>query len=126
MRRFLPAFPACSSSASKRHIKNFDPMDVCVASESHRRKKATTTGKRAKRVNVVLLPSRIPKGRHRNKLKKDGRIIDLAFHRSMTLKETIEVIVDAFKDLGGVGKLQFLLEKCDNTIQEYGQQEVVF
>ena len=98
-----------------------------MASESHRRKKAATTGKRAKKVNVVLLkriPSCIPKRLHRNKLKKDGHIINLAFHQSMTSKETMELIIDAFKELGGVDKFQFLQGNRDNTVQVHGQQEL--
>ena len=47
-------------------------------------------GKRAKRVNVDMLqqiPSHVPKGNQRNKLKEDGRIIELAFNRGMTSKK---------------------------------------
>ena len=42
------------------------------------------------------IPSYIPK---RNKLKEDGRIIELTFHQCMTSKETTELITDAFKEL---------------------------
>ena len=98
-----------------------------MVSESHRRKKAAIMRIRTKKVTVVLLkriPPSIPRGLHRNKLKKDGRILDLAFHRSMTSKEAMQLIVDAFKELGGVKKLQFLQGNRDNTIKMYDQQEL--
>ena len=112
-------FPACSSA------RKFDPHEECVAAESHRRKKAT--GKRSKRLNVVMLEhlsSRVPKGIQRNKLKEDGHIIELAFNRSMTSKETMNVITDAFKDLTGGGKLQFLQANRDNTLDVHTQQNL--
>ena len=77
----------------------FDPMDDCVASMSHRQKKATF-GKRLKRLNVVVLkkiPSFIPKGIHRKRLKEDGRIIEVGFHRNMTSKEVFHLIAHSFK-----------------------------
>ena len=84
-------------------------------------------GKRMKRVNVVLLkriPSRIPKGIDRNKLKEGGRVVEVAFQRSMTSTETMETITDAFKDLGGVEKLQFLQASRDNTLKVHVEQEL--
>ena len=68
-----------ASSGTKRPLK-FDPTDDSVCSEAHRRKKAAIPGRgRAKKVKVVLLksiPSSIPKGSQRDKLKKAGRIMD--------------------------------------------------
>lgn len=100
-------------------------MDDCVVFESHRRKKATS-GKRVKRVNAVMLkniPSRIPEGIHRNKLKEDGRIIELGFHRSMSSKDTLQLITDAFSDVCQVKKLQFLQANRDNTFQVHQDQD---
>ena len=84
-------------------------------------------GKRAKRVNVVMLqqiPSRVPKGNQRNKLKEDGRIIELAFNRGMTSKETTRLIINAFREISGAQKIQFLQANCDNTMEVHTQQDL--
>ena len=117
-------FLSCSSV--KKPAKKFNPLDECVAAESDHRKKAST-GKRAKKVNVVILkriPSYIPKGIHRNKLKEDGHIIELPFHRCMTSEETMELITDAFKELGGVKRLQYLQANRNNTLKVHMQQDL--
>ena len=101
-------------------------MDDCVASESHRHKKATF-GKRVKRVNVVMLkriPSRVPKGIHRKRLKEDGWIIEVGFHRNMTSKMTLQLIADAFKEVCQVKNLEFYQANRDNTLQVHQDQEL--
>ena len=70
------------------------------------------------------IPSYIPKGIHRNKLKEDGRIIELTFHRCMTSKETMELITDAFKELGRLEKLQYLQANRNNTLKVHMQQDL--
>ena len=103
----------------------FDPHDECVAAESHRWKKAV--GKRAKRVNVVMvqqIPSRVLKGNQRNKLKEDGRIIELAFNRGMTSKETTRLIINAFREISGAQKIQFLQANRDNTMEVHTQLDL--
>lgn len=112
-------FPACASSGTKRQL-NFNPNDECVAGEAHRRKKAATPGQgRAKRLKVVMLsniPSSIPKGSRRESLRKNGRVLEIPFHRCMTTNEVIKQIRAAFVGLGDIHNLQFLHAQQDNTL----------
>ena len=112
-------FPACASSGTKRQL-NFDPNDECVVGEAHCRKKAATPGQgRAKRLKVVMLsniPSTIPKGSRRESLKKNGRVVEIPFHRRMTANEVIKQIRAAFVGLGDLHNLQFLHARQDNTL----------
>ena len=112
-------FPTCASSSTKRQLK-FNPNDECVAGEVHRRKKAATSGQgRAKKVKVVMLndiPSSIPKGRRRESLKKNGRVVEILFNRCMTAKEVLKQIRAAFVSVGDIHSLQFLHAQQDNTL----------
>ena len=115
-------FPACASSGTKRQL-NFNPNDECVAGEAHRRKKAATPGTpgqgRAKRLKVVMLsniPSSIPKGSRGESLRKNGRVLEIPFHRCMTTNEVIKQIRAAFVGLGDIHNLRFLHALQDNTL----------
>jgi hypothetical protein len=70
------------------------------------------------------IPSRVPKGNQRNKLKEDGRIIELAFNRGMTSKETTRLIINAFREISGAQKIQFLQANRDNTMEVHTQQDL--
>ena len=114
-------FPACGSKGMKRPLK-FDPTDECVASEQQRRKKAVTPGKgRPKQLQVVILediPPTIPKGIARDHLRKENRIKNLHFYRSMSVYETMNIITEAFKDIN----LKFLQAYKSNCLREADEQ----
>ena len=108
----------------KRPLK-FDPTDECVASEQQRRKKAVTPGKgRPKQLQVVILediPPTIPKGIARDHLRKENRIKNLHFYRSMSVYETMNIITEAFKDINLKG-LKFLQAYKSNCLREADEQ----
>lgn len=76
------------------------------------------------RVLLSNVPSSIPKGSQRSKLKKDGRIADLTYFRSMTPKETLKHIQSSFEGLGNVSELQYLQAYRDNTLHMSVHQEL--
>ena len=70
------------------------------------------------------LPPSIPKGSQRDKLKRGGRVVDVAFHRSMKPGETQELIQNAFKDVESVTKFQYLQGHQDNSLQVSDHQDL--
>ena len=120
-------FPACGSKSNTRKRSfNFDPSDECVAANAHRRKKAVGKG-RPKQLKVVLLeeiPPSIPKGSVRDRLRKAGRIKDVAVLRSTSPDEVKEDIADAFEELGHMKSLQYLQAHKDNTLHVALEQEL--
>lgn len=112
-------FPTCASSGTKQHL-NFNPNDECVAGEAHCRKKAATPGQgRAKKLKVVLLssiPSSIPKGSRHENLNKNGQVVEIPFHHSITASDVMRQIRRAFGGLGDINNIQFLQARQDNTL----------
>ena len=93
---------------------------MCSCHSSQTQKAATPGKGKAKKLKVVLLkdiPPSIPKGSQRNKLRNDGRIEEVAFHRSMTVEETRRHIQRAFESVGSVNKFQYLQGHKDNTLK---------
>lgn len=74
---------------------------------------------------MVLLkniPSTIPKGSNRNKLKKAGRIVELDVYRSMTSKEMMDLIMTGFKEFGNIDKIEYLQASRDSSLQAVDQE----
>ena len=119
-------FPTCAGT--KRRAVEFNPDDECVAAEAHRRKRAATRGKgKAKKLKVVLLedvPSSIPKGSQRNKLKNGGRIEEIGFHRQMGAEETRKHIQRAFCGLGCVSNFKYFQGHKDTSLKVSLRQEL--
>ncbi len=66
------------------------------------------------------IPVSIPKGAIQTKLKGSGRIAELSIYRSMTSKETKDLILDSFKDLD-VDNIEYLQANRDNGLQIAGE-----
>ena len=94
-------FPSSTSSPSPRPELNFDPRARSVVEAMKRKKKASITRDRPRKVTVVMLPEllwRVPKSAARKKLNKDGRIKKLEFRRNMTFLQAKNVIIKAFSN----------------------------
>ena len=82
----------------------FNPIDECVAAEQQRKKKAAIPRYkgRAKCLTTVVLkdlPSTIPKGGPRDKLKEAGRVKELCFRRILSEKEVNTLILEGFQGI---------------------------
>lgn len=60
--------------------------------------------------------STIPKGSARSKLKNSGRILDLQIYRSLSSKETMDLIIDNFKEFD-IKKIGYMRANRDNCLQ---------
>ena len=78
----------------------FDPAEECVVA---RRKKGAKG--RSKTITVVVvneIPACIPKGAMRERLRKIGRIKDIAFQRYLDEDEVKDLPTESFSHLGGI------------------------
>lgn len=94
-----------SAAGSKRKVAAFDPKETLadVVPNKHKKKRASTSSGRALRLTVCRLPSfrvSIPKGKNRNTLKEQGRIVDVRLTRSMSATVARDTINRCFVNLG--------------------------
>ena len=105
----------------------FDPAEECVVAEQQRRKKSAAKAKgRSKTITVIVLkeiPSCIPKGPMRERLRKMGRIKDIAFQRYLDEEDVKDLLAESFSDLGGVS-FQYLQPHRKNTLSIAKEQEL--
>ena len=102
-------------------------IEVSANSESKRKKKAAVAKckGRPKQVTVVYLnsiPKVIPKGTSREKLKKEGRIKDIPFHRFISKDEVQEIITASFPEFSK--KFKFLQGRKSNTLSLSSNQDL--
>jgi hypothetical protein len=107
--------------------RRFDPLEVSANSESKRKKKAAVAKckGRPKQVTVVYLnsiPKVIPKGTSREKMKKEGRIKDIPFHRFISKDEVQEIIPASFPEFSK--KFMFLQGHKNNTLSLFSNQDL--
>ncbi len=105
----------------------FDPVEECVVAEQHRRKKGAKGAKgRSKTLTVVVvneIPACIPKGAMRERLRKIGRIKDIAFQRYLDEEEVHDLLKESFSDLGDVS-FQYLQPHKKNVLTVAKEQEL--
>lgn len=123
-----PANLIPASITSKARKRKFNPTDACVASEQqHRKKAANPLNKGQSRcVMVVVLkevPTTIPKGPLRGRLRKVGRIRELCLFRTMTKEDVHRVIERSFESLG-LKRYLFLQGHRDNTLTVFEKQSL--
>lgn len=98
MAQFFPstAKPKVGSSSN-----TFDPTAECVVSGNQKKKKAAIRPKqRAVNVSVVMMKKyspTIPKGKERQNLAAEGRILNMKVTRGMNAKEVKDKISKAFE-----------------------------
>ena len=105
-------FPSSGSGSRKRPV--FDPHDECIAGPSHSKKKkfakpTQKTSPKLASIEVVALKkfqTRLPKGRERKKLLREGRIIKIKLSRDMTAEQVKQRITENFEDLPGFSYLE--------------------
>ena len=100
-------------SSSKKSDKGFDPTGTSVVLPQQKKKKAAIKPKqRPVNATVVMLKkfsTCVPKGKLRQQLAAEGRILNMKFHREMTADEVKRKILGSFQ----VSK--YTLLECDNT-----------
>lgn len=102
----------------------FDPAEECVVAEQHRRKKGAKG--RSKTLTVVVIneiPACIPKGAMRERLRKIGRIKDIAFQRYFDEEEVKDLLTESFSHLGDVN-FQYLQPHKKNNFTVAEKQEL--
>ena len=106
-------FPACMSKKRK-----FNPLNNNVAVAKKCKAANSPYKGRSKAVQVVMLKesmATLPRGLVRDKLKDQGRIRKIYFHRVMSQQEVHDTVIESFKDLG-VTSFRFLVASKDNSM----------
>ena len=94
-----------SAAGSKRKVAAFDPKETLadVVPNKPKKKRASTSSGRALCLTVCRLQSfrvSIPKGKNRNTLKEQGRIVDVRLTRSMSATVASDTINRYFANIG--------------------------
>lgn len=124
LKKLFPATQRGPGSSKQTAPKkpSFNPLDECIVSNQHQKKKASFP--RPKLVKVMLLqdiPPHVPKGKARDRLKEKGNLKEIAIHRSMSKRDVMESIQGAFSNLG---HFHFLSCQKSNTIEIAEEQEL--
>ena len=93
-------FPSSSAPKAAERALNFDPAAVCVVSGQQKKKKAAIKPKqRVVNISVVMMKkysSCVPKGKERQSLAANGRILNMKVTRGMSAREVKDKICAAF------------------------------
>ena len=104
-------FPS-TNAARKRDIARFDPAAESIVLPLQKKKKAATKRERPSNIITIMMkeysPS-IPKGKVRQKLASQGRILSVRFSRSMSAQEVSNQLIRTFK------VASFVVLDCDST-----------